>query len=404
VSTSAGSTVDPFAPATLGPVRLRNRFVKAATFEGMAVDNKVSDRLIEFHRVMAAGGVGMTTLAYTAVSEDGRGAPAEIVVNRDALPGLTKLVDAVHVEGAAASAQLGHAGPVAAGTGETGLAPSRVFSPMAMKFTKPATDADIARITEAFASSATVLRDAGFDAIELHFGHHYLISAFLSPGLNKRTDKWGGSVANRAAFARQVARRVRDAVGRDVAVIAKLNMADAFPGGIWLDQSVEVARLLESDGTLDALELTGGGSFKNPMYLFRGEAPIEEMARAFPQPLRTGFKLMGKRFLPSYPFEEAYFLPYARQFRAALDMPLILLGGVNRLDTVHTALADGFEFVAMGRALLREPDLLRRWQGGDVDESLCVHCNKCMPTIYSGTHCVLVAPEHRPGHAGFATP
>jgi 2,4-dienoyl-CoA reductase-like NADH-dependent reductase (Old Yellow Enzyme family) len=110
---------------------------------------------------------------------------------------------------------------------------------------------------------------------------------------------------------------------------------------------------------------------------------------------------MGKRFLPSYPFEEAYFLSYARQFRAALDMPLILLGGINRLDTVQTALADGFEFVAMGRALLREPDLLRRWQGGHVDESLCVHCNKCMPTIYSGTHCVLVAPEDRPGHAGF---
>jgi 2,4-dienoyl-CoA reductase-like NADH-dependent reductase (Old Yellow Enzyme family) len=139
------------------------------------------------------------------------------------------------------------------------------------------------------------------------------------------------------------------------------------------------------------------------MYLFRGEAPIEEMARAFPQPLRTGFKLMGKRFLPSYPFEEAYFLSYARQFRAALDMPLILLGGINRLDTVHTALEEGFEFVAMGRALLREPDLLQRWQHGDVDESLCVHCNKCMPTIYSGTHCVLVAPEDRPGHAGFGT-
>jgi 2,4-dienoyl-CoA reductase-like NADH-dependent reductase (Old Yellow Enzyme family) len=200
-----------------------------------------------------------------------------------------------------------------------------------------------------------------------------------------------------------VTRAVRDAVGREVAVIAKLNMADAFPGGIWLDQSIEVARLLESDGVLDALELTGGGSLKNPMYLFRGEAPIEEMARAFPQPLRTGFKLMGKRFLPSYPFEEAYFLSYARQFRAALDMPLILLGGINRLDTVHTALDEGFEFVAMGRALLREPDLLRRWQHGDVDESLCVHCNKCMPTIYSGTHCVLVPPEERPGHAGFVS-
>ena len=302
------------------------------------------------------------------------------------------------------SAQLGHAGPVAAGTGETGLAPSRRFSPMAMKFTKAVTDADIERITADFRKAALVLRDAGFDAIELHLGHNYLLSAFLSPALNKRTDRWGGSVRNRAEFPRQVARAVRAAVGDDMAVLAKLNMADGYPGGIWLDESLEVARLLESDGVLDALELTGGSSLKNPMYLFRGEAPIAEMAKAFPQPLRTGFKLFGKRFLPSYPFEEAYFLSYARQFREALHMPLVLLGGINRLETVHTALADGFEFVAMGRALLREPDLLLRWQHGHVEESLCVHCNKCMPTIYEGTHCVLVAPEHRPGHNVGTTP
>jgi 2,4-dienoyl-CoA reductase-like NADH-dependent reductase (Old Yellow Enzyme family) len=398
MTTPRREVIDPFAPTSLGPAQLRNRIVKAATFEGMAVDNLVSDRLIEFHRVMAAGGVGMTTLAYTAVSVDGRGAPAEIVVRPEAQPGLARLAEAVHAEGAAVSAQLGHAGPVAAGTGETGLGPSRIFSPLAMKFTKAVTDADIERITDDFRTAALVLRDAGFDAIELHLGHNYLLSAFLSPALNKRSDRWGGSVRNRAEFPRQVARAVRDAVGDDMAVLAKLNMADGYPGGIWLDESLEAARLLESDGVLDALELTGGSSLKNPMYLFRGEAPIEEMARAFPQPLRTGFRLMGKRFLPSYPFEEAFFLPYARQFRETVRMPLVLLGGINRLETVHTALAEGFEFVAMGRALLREPDLLLRWQHGDVEESLCVHCNKCMPTIYQGTHCVLVAPEDRPGH------
>ena len=389
---------DPFAPAKLGPRTLRNRFIKAATFEGMAVDNIVTDRLVEFHRVMAAGGLGMTTLAYLAVSHDGQGAPAEIVVREEALPGLAKLADAVHGEGAAVSAQIGHAGPVAAGTGHTGLAPSRVFSPMAMRFTRAATDDDIERVTRDFASAAVILRDAGFDAVELHLGHNYLLSAFLSPALNKRTDRWGGSVANRAEFARRVARAVREAVGQDVALIAKLNMADGYRGGIWLDESIEVALLLESDGVLDALELTGGSSFKNPMYMFRGEAPLEEMARAFPQPIRTAFKLMGKRFLPSYPFEEAYFLPYARQFREALRMPLVLLGGVNRLETVRGALAAGFDFVAIGRALLREPDLIGRWRDGDVTEALCVHCNKCIPTIYRGTHCVLVPPEERPGH------
>ncbi len=390
--------LDPFSPTEIGPVRLRNRFIKAATVEGMAVGNLVSDRLIEFHRVMAAGGVGMTTLAYLAVSEDGQGAPAEIVVRPEAVPGLRKLADAVHAEGAAISAQIGHAGPVAAGTGRKGLAPSRIFSPMALKFTAAAGEDDIARVTRDFAQAARLLQDAGFDALELHLGHSYLLSAFLSPALNRRSDRWGGSVENRAEFPRQVARGVRAAVGPSMAVLAKLNMADGFPGGIWLDESIPVARLLESDGVLDAIELTGGSSLKNPMYLFRGEAPIEEMAKAFPQPLRTGFKLMGKRFLPSYPFEEAYFLPYARQFRAALSMPLILLGGVNRLETVRRALAEGFAFVAMGRALLREPDLLRRWQRGDTSEALCIHCNKCIPTIYRGTHCVLVDPSARPGH------
>jgi 4,4'-dithiodibutanoate disulfide reductase len=122
------------------------------------------------------------------------------------------------------------------------------------------------------------------------------------------------------------------------------------------------------------------------------------MAASFRQPVRTGFKLMGKRFLRTYPFEEAYFLPYARQFREALTTPLVLLGGINRLETVRSALDEGFAFVAMGRALLREPDLPRRWRAGQTGEGLCVHCNKCMPTIYRGTHCVLVAPEDRPGH------
>jgi 2,4-dienoyl-CoA reductase-like NADH-dependent reductase (Old Yellow Enzyme family) len=391
-------TVDPFASTTLGPLTLRNAFIKAATFEGMAVDNQVSDRLIDFHRTMAAGGVGMTTIAYLAVSPDGRGAPAEIVVRPDAVPGLKRLAEAVHAEGAAISGQIGHAGPVAAGTGHTGLAPSRMFSPMALKFTKAVTEGDIDRITRDFADAARLLEEAGFDAVEVHLGHNYLPSAFLSPALNKRKDRWGGSVENRTAFARQVVRAVRDAVGPSMAVLAKLNMADGFPGGIWLDESIEAARLLEADGTLDAIELTGGSSLKNPMYIFRGDAPIAEMARVFPQPIRAGFKLLGRRFLPTYPFEEAYFLPFARQFREALSMPLVLLGGVNRYDTAVRALDEGFEFVAMGRALLREPDLLLHWQNGDRHESLCIHCNKCMPTIYRGTHCVLVDPSQRPGH------
>jgi 2,4-dienoyl-CoA reductase-like NADH-dependent reductase (Old Yellow Enzyme family) len=395
---SASPGPDPFAPARLGPVTLRNRIIKAATFEGLPLATKNAEPLVDFHRTVTADSVGLTTLAFCATSRDGSGAPRELIITPDAIGGLQQITSAVHDAGAAAAIQLGHAGPVAAAAGrQAGLAPSKVFVPQALRFTRQASADDLGRVIGEFAQSATVAVAAGFDAIELHFGHGYLISAFLSPRLNRRHDQWGGPIEHRALLARRVAQAVRDAVGTSVAVTAKLNMADGVPGGLWLEDSIEAARLLETDGTLDALELTGGSSFQNPMYLFRGEAPVAEMAAAFPQPLRLGLKLTAKRFMPSYPFEEAYFLPYARQFRDALRMPLILLGGINRLDTVNQAMAEGFEFVALARALLREPDLVRRWEAGDNRESLCVHCNKCMPTIYRGTHCVLVPPQHRPG-------
>lgn len=391
------TAVDPFAPARLGPVTLRNRIVKAATFEGMTRRNLPTGALVEYHRAVAAGGVGLTTVAFCAVSRDARGAPGEMVITADAEPGLRALAEAIHAEGAKVSAQLGHAGPVAAAAGARGIAPSRVFSPLAMRWTRAMGADDFVRVTADFAEAARIVAGSGFDAIELHLGHQYLLSAFLSPKLNRRDDEYGGPVENRARFPRQVVRAVRDAVGPSVAVTAKLNMTDGVPGGLWLDDSVAVAKLLEGDGCLDALQLTGGGSLLSPMYLFRGESPVREMAATMPRLLRPGFRVLGPRFMPELPFEEAYFLPYARQFREALDLPLILLGGINRLDTIHQAMAEGFEFVAMARALLRQPDLVQRFQKGGQHESLCVHCNKCMPTIYRGTHCVLVEPGERPG-------
>jgi 2,4-dienoyl-CoA reductase-like NADH-dependent reductase (Old Yellow Enzyme family) len=251
--------------------------------------------------------------------------------------------------------------------------------------------AGIERITEDYRRATGLAVEAGFDSIEVHVGHNYLLSAFLSPKLNRRDDQFGGSVENRARFARMVLRTVRDAAGPNVAVTAKLNMADGVDGGLWLDESVEVARLFEADGALDALELTGGSSLANPMYLFRGDAPLREFAATLPGPVRVGFRFIGHRFLRSYPYEEAYFLPYARQFRSALSTPLILLGGITERATIEMALAEGFAFVAMARALLREPDLPNRMQAEPSTASLCIHCNKCMPTIYSGTRCVLVS-------------
>lgn len=382
---------DVFAPAKLGPVSLRNRILKAATFEGMTKDAVVSDELVEFHRRHAAGGVGMTTVAYCAVAPEGRTERNQIWMRDEAIPGLRRLTDAVHAEGAATSAQIGHAGPVAnsASTGAPALGPSRLFSRQSMRTVRAATKDDIERITRAHGDAARFAVEAGFDAVEIHMGHSYFTSSFLSPKINKRKDEYGGSLDNRAKVALGVARAVREAVGDRIAILAKLGMDDGVPGGFWLDESVEVARRLERDGSVDALELTAGSSLLNPMYLFRGEAPLEDFAAAVSQPLRLGVKLAGGAFLRSYPYREAYLLESARQFRAAVDLPLVLLGGISERATMEAAMAEGFEFVAMGRALLREPDLVNRLRDEPGTRSLCVHCNKCMPTIFSGTHCVL---------------
>jgi 2,4-dienoyl-CoA reductase-like NADH-dependent reductase (Old Yellow Enzyme family) len=227
--------------------------------------------------------------------------------------------------------------------------------------------------------------------LELHMAHSYLISSFLAPGLNRRKDSWGGSLENRARLGRQVARAVRDEVGSEVAVTAKISLSDGFKGGVTTDDGLAYAQLLESDGTLDALQMSGGSSLMNPMYLFRGEAPLAEFAATMPLVVRLGMKTpVGRGFLKTYPFEEAYFREKALRFRAGLSLPLMLLGGINRRDTMTQAMTDGFDFVAMGRALLREPDLVNNLAAGRATEGVCIHCNRCMPTIYSGTRCPVI--------------
>ena len=385
---------DVFAPAKLGPVALRNRTVKAATFEGRTPYGLVTDELIDYHLAVARGGVGLTTVAYLAVAPEGRTHREQILVGPPTRPGLARLTEAIHEAGAAVAGQVGHAGPVANGrsNGVHALSASRMPSPLSMQMVKAATEKDLTRITKAYVTTARILVSAGFDVLELHMAHSYLISSFLAPGLNRRKDEWGGSLENRARLARQVAQAVREEVGSQAAVTAKISVSDGFKGGVRTEDSIEVARLLESDGNLDALQLSGGSSLMNPMYLFRGDVPTKEFAATMPPLVRFGLKTpMGRSFLKHYEFEEAYFFDKASQFRTALTMPLMLLGGINRLDTMERAMASGFDFVAMGRALLREPDLVARLESGRQQTAKCIHCNRCMPTIYSGTHCPVIA-------------
>lgn len=386
---------DVFSPARLGPVTLRNRIIKAATFEARTPNGLVSDDLINFHRAIAAGGVGMTTMAYCAVSQGGRTDGSALWMRPQAQAGLRRLTDAVHDEGAAISAQIGHAGPVAnaRSNGATALAPVRFFNPLSMRFAKAATADDIAAVIDDHARAVRYAIDAGFDAVEIHLGHNYLASAFLSPLINRRTDEFGGSLDNRAKVARGIIRAVRAEVDRDgtaaIAVTAKLNMADGVRGGINLEESLQTAHWLQDDGGLDALELTAGSSLVNPMYLFRGDSPIKEFSAAFTPPLSWGMRMTGTKFLRKYPYRDAFLMRDAEQFRRELTMPLILLGGITNRETMDKAMAAGFDFVAMGRALLAEPDLINRIRADSQVRSVCDHCNKCMPTIYTRTRCVL---------------
>ncbi|MEN8185408.1 MAG: NADH:flavin oxidoreductase, partial [Myxococcota bacterium] len=297
---------------------------------------------------------------------------------------------------ARAAIQLGHAGWFAnpRATKSRPLGPSRTFSPHAQTFSRAMDEGDLERSREAFAGAARLAVQAGFDALEVHAGHGYLLSQFLSPWNNRRRDGYGGSLENRARFPREVLRAVREAAGPGVAVYPKLNMDDGFKGGLTLDEAVEVARWLEADGSVDSIQLTGGHTTRTPMYLMRGDVPLREMLAAERSRVRRwGMRLFAPTMLKAYPFEEAFFLPSARRFRQALTLPLMLLGGLNRLDTLRGALCEGFEFVALGRALIADPDLVRRMESGEAEASRCTHCNRCVVEMErGGTRCVLDDP------------
>ena len=295
-----------FTPAKLGPVTLRNRIIKAATFEAATPNSLVTDDLIEFHRLPAAGGVGMTTVAYLAVTPGGRTQGPVIWWRPEAIPGLRALTEAIHAEGAAVSAQIAHAGPVA----DARSTNTEALAPMTSKHARGATRDDIADIVAAHATAARFAIDAGFDAVEIHLGHGYFVSSFLSPLINKRDDEFGGSLQNRAKVARSVVEAVRRAVddagaGR-IAVTAKLNMADGVDGGITVEESLQTAKWLQDDGCLDAIELTAGSSLVNPMYTFRGGAPGKDVPAL-------------AKVVREYPYYDAYLLSDAQPVPCRAD-------------------------------------------------------------------------------------
>jgi 2,4-dienoyl-CoA reductase-like NADH-dependent reductase (Old Yellow Enzyme family) len=388
---------DAFAPARLGALALRNRIVKTATYEGMSPGGVPSARLVELHRAMAAGGVGLTTVAYCAVSADGRTFAEQMYMRPELIAPLRRLTDAVHHEGGAASLQLGHCGWF---TKNKGLStrfprgPSLTFNAYGLSAGKPIAlpmSADqIDSVSAEFAGATRHAREAGFDAVELHLGHGYLLSQFLSPAVNRRRDAYGGDLDGRARLPLEVVRRVREAVGAGFPILCKINLSDGFRGGLRVPDAVGLAQRLEREG-VDALVLSGGFTSKTPFYLFRGRRPLAEMIEVEKSRLqKLALAWFGRRVIREYPFEEMFFLPEAREVRRAVRMPLVLLGGIVSRENVDRAMAEGFDFVAMGRALIADPDLVLRMRSDPRARSRCTHCNACVAEMdRDGVRCVL---------------
>lgn len=406
-------TADPFAPARLGSLRLRNRVIKTATYEGMCPDGVPSAQLVEHHRALAAGGVALTTVAYCAVSADGRTFAEQMYMRPEVIAPLRSVTDAVHREGGAASLQLGHCGWFTRNKAlSTRLprGPSLAFNGYGLSAGKPiaiAMSADeIGGVTQEFCDAAGHAREAGFDAVELHLGHGYLLSQFLCPATNRRKDAYGGDLDGRARLPLEVVRRVRAVVGAGFPILCKVNLRDGFRGGLEVPDAVLLAQHLEREG-VDALVLSGGFTSRTPFYLFRGDRPLAEMIAVEKSRLqKLALAWFGPQLIREYPFEEMFFLPEAREVRSKVRMPLVLLGGIVSRENVDRAMAEGFDFVAMGRALIADPDLVNRMQTDAHARSRCTHCNICVAEMdRSGVRCVLDdLPAVIPEAAGSAPP
>lgn len=375
-----------FTPANIGPVTLRNRTIRSAAFEGMGKDNNPTDALRDYHLSVARGGVGMTTLAYAGICQSALSFKTQLWLRPEIAGPLREITDGIHSYGAKASIQIGHCGnmthrstagclPVGATTG------FNLYSPT---FVRGLTRDELKGLAVKFGDAVRTARDAGFDCVELHAGHGYLISQFLSPFTNRRRDEYGGSLDNRMRFMRECMAEVMKAAGSDMGVLVKTNMRDGFKGGLEIDDCLTVARELQTLGA-HALVLSGGFVSKAPMYVMRGEMPIYSMTHYMPQLwLKYGVRWFGKFMIPSVPFRELYFLDDARLFRKELDLPLVYVGGVVSRENADKILdEEGFDFIQMGRALLNEPDFVNRMRDEECHRCGCDHVNYCIARMYS---------------------
>lgn len=374
-----------FTPAKIGPVELRNRTIRSAAFEGMGRDNGPTEELARYHWAVSEGGVGMTTLAYAGVCRSALSFDTQLWLRPEIVAPLRRITDGIHERGAKASIQIGHCGnmthistaggiPVGASTG------FNLYSPTIVRGLR---EDELIKLARDFGDAVRTARDAGFDCVEVHAGHGYLISQFLSPYTNHRRDKFGGSLDNRMRFMRMVMEEVMKAAGSDMGVLVKTNTRDGFKGGLEIDDCITVAKELEQLGA-HALVLSGGFVSKAPMYVMRGEMPVYSMTYYMKQLwLKYGVRAFGKMMIKDEPFKPLFFLEDSLKFRKELKLPLVYVGGVVDGAGARKVLDSGFEFIQMGRALLNEPDFINRLARERDHRCGCDHVNYCIARMYS---------------------
>ena len=333
----------------------------------------------------------MTTVAYCSVSYDGRTFDHELWMHREILPDLRRLTDAVHREGAAASIQLGHSGFFTSRQviGKRPLGASPKWCLFTSSRCREMSRDDIDRKIRDFAEASEMAREAGFDAVEIHAGHGYLLSQFLSPWTNRRHDDFGGELKNRLRFPIQVIEAIRAKLGPDFPVLVKMNQMDGMAGGVGLEDAVNIARAFENAGA-SALIPSSGFTSKVPFLMLRGNLPVKEMSANQPRwSKRMGLKLFGRFMVPEHDYSPLFQFDGARRIQESVRIPVIYIGGVESLADMKKAIGAGFEFVQLGRATIQDPDFVNKIQAGEISRSPCDHCNRCVAAMDAGgVYCV----------------
>ena len=361
-----------FAPSEINGMTISNRLVRSATWSGMATDDGASTpQLVDLMRDLAKGGVGLIITGYTYFRQDGQAGPRQLGIYKDELiPGLKTITKAVHESGGKIILQLAHAGFYAqsALTGQAPLAPSNIDE-LSKKPRKEMRIQDIKEMVASFGEAARRARDAGFDGVQIHSAHGYLLSQFLSPLYNRRIDEYGGEVQNRARILLEVLETIRNVVGLDYPILVKLNSQDFIENGLKLEDSIRVGAMLSERG-IDGIELSGGLLTSSKF-----------------SPSRRGITAKNK---------EAYFRNEAQSFKEEINVPLILVGGIRSYHVANQLIDEGVaDYISMCRPFIREPDLINRWKAGDLRKAACISDNKCFSPAMAGKgiYCVTEKKE-----------